>query len=96
MRLDHLLSKSKSKALCVLFDLRFKREMKIKPKFIAQRKSGCKASEKGPIPFKLLVVSIRPGATPVPISNTMVKTRAADGTTLETMWESRRMPPFVL
>ena len=35
---------------------------------------------------------IRPGDTPVPIPNTMVKTRAADGTMLETVWESRRMP----
>ena len=35
---------------------------------------------------------IRPGDTPVPIPNTMVKTRAADGTMLETAWESRRVP----
>ena len=35
---------------------------------------------------------MRPGETPVPIPNTTVKTRAADGTTLETMWESRRVP----
>ena len=32
------------------------------------------------------------GDTPVPIPNTMVKTQAADGTILETVWESRRMP----
>ena len=37
---------------------------------------------------------MRGGATPVPIPNTTVKTKAADGTTLETMWESRRMPGF--
>ena len=30
--------------------------------------------------------------TPVPIPNTTVKTQAADGTALETMWESRRAP----
>ena len=30
--------------------------------------------------------------TPVPISNTMVKTQAADGTLLETVRESRWMP----
>ena len=35
---------------------------------------------------------MRPGVTPVPIPNTMVKTRAADGTMLETAWESRRVP----
>ena len=32
------------------------------------------------------------GATPVPIPNTMVKTQAADGTALETVWESRWLP----
>ena len=37
---------------------------------------------------------MRPGETPVPIPNTTVKTRAADGTALETMWESRRAPEF--
>ena len=35
---------------------------------------------------------MRPGDTPVPISNTMVKTRSADGTIPETVWESRWMP----
>ena len=37
-------------------------------------------------------MSMRAGDTPVPIPNTMVKTRAADGTILETVWESRWMP----
>ena len=32
------------------------------------------------------------GETPVPIPNTMVKTQAADGTILETVWESRWLP----
>ena len=32
------------------------------------------------------------GDTPVPIPNTMVKTQTADGTMLETIWESRWMP----
>ena len=35
---------------------------------------------------------MRPGETPVPIPNTTVKTREADGTALETMWESRWAP----
>ena len=35
---------------------------------------------------------MRPGGTPVPIPNTMVKTWAADGTALETVWESRWPP----
>ena len=39
-----------------------------------------------------MLVAMRTGVTPVPIPNTTVKTRAADGTTLETMWESRRVP----
>ena len=30
--------------------------------------------------------------TPVPIPNTTVKTQAADGTALETVWESRWAP----
>ena len=37
---------------------------------------------------------MRPGDTPVLIPNTTVKTRAADGTMLETAWESRRAPDF--
>ena len=35
---------------------------------------------------------MRRGVTPVPIPNTMVKTFAADGTMLETAWESRWLP----
>ena len=34
-------------------------------------------------------VAMRPGDTPVPIPNTMVKTWTADGTMLETAWERR-------
>ena len=37
-------------------------------------------------------VAMRPGDTPVPIPNTMVKTWAADGTVLATVWESRWLP----
>ena len=32
--------------------------------------------------------------TPVPIPNTMVKTQAADGTILVTVWESRWAPDY--
>ena len=39
-----------------------------------------------------LLVPMRAGVTPVPIPNTMVKTCTADGTTLETVWESRWPP----
>ena len=38
------------------------------------------------------LVPMRSGGTPVPIPNTTVKTRAADGTALETAWESRWLP----
>ena len=37
---------------------------------------------------------MRPGETPVPIPNTTVKTGEADGTALETMWESRWAPDY--
>ena len=40
------------------------------------------------------LVAMRLGVTPVPIPNTMVKTQAADGTALETVWESRWLPEF--
>ena len=39
-------------------------------------------------------VAMRLGETPVLIPNTTVKTKAADGTTLETMWESRWLPDY--
>ena len=41
---------------------------------------------------KKYLVAMRPGDTPVPIPNTKVKTWAADGTALETVWESRWPP----
>ena len=41
---------------------------------------------------KTFPVAIRLGGTPVPIPNTKVKTQTADGTMLETAWESRRLP----
>ena len=37
---------------------------------------------------------MRLGGTPVPIPNTMVKTQTADGTILETVWESRWLPEY--
>ena len=40
------------------------------------------------------LVSMRLWETPVPIPNTTVKTQAADGTALETMWESRWAPDY--
>ena len=37
---------------------------------------------------------MRIGETPVPIPNTTVKTYPADGTALETVWESRWSPVY--
>ena len=39
---------------------------------------------------------MRAEGTPVPIPNTTVKIRAADGTMLETAWESRRLPDIFI
>ena len=41
---------------------------------------------------RIFLVTMRIGDTPVLIPNTMVKTYAADGTMLETIWESRWLP----
>ena len=41
---------------------------------------------------RIFLVAMRLGDTPVPIPNTKVKTWAADGTALETVWESRWPP----
>ena len=41
---------------------------------------------------RLFLVPMRLWETPVPIPNTTVKTQAADGTALETVWESRWAP----
>ena len=66
MRLDHLLSKRKSRGW--IYYLVINDDNNIFP------------------------VAMRPGETPVPIPNTMVKTRAADGTILATVWKSRWLP----
>ena len=42
----------------------------------------------------IILVAMRLGETPVHIPNTMVKTQAADGTALETVWESRWLPEY--
>ena len=40
----------------------------------------------------MFLAPMRSGDTPVPIPNTTVKTWTADGTALETVWESRWVP----
>ena len=57
----------------------------------AANKPGSKL-EKTSLRTQAFLVAMRPGVTPVPIPNTMVKTRTADGTALETVWESRWPP----
>ena len=42
----------------------------------------------------IFLVPMRLWDTPVPIPNTTVKTQAADGTALETVWESRWPPDY--
>ena len=44
---------------------------------------------------KIFPVAMRLGDTPVPIPNTTVKTQSADGTMLETAWESRWVPDLL-
>ena len=44
---------------------------------------------------KRFLVVMRTGDTPVPIPNTKVKTCTADGTVLETAWESRWLPDYM-
>ena len=46
--------------------------------------------------IRTLLVAMRLGDTPVTIPNTMVKTQAADGTALETVWESRWLPEYTI
>ena len=41
---------------------------------------------------KKILVPMRLGDTPVPIPNTTVKTKTAENTILETIWEDRWMP----
>ena len=42
----------------------------------------------------MLLVAMRLWETPVPIPNTTVKTQAADGTILVTVWKSRWTPDY--
>ena len=57
-------------------------------------KSACDITSKAALTheYAKFLVAMRQGDTPVPIPNTMVKTLTADGTMLETAWESRWLP----
>ena len=76
MRLDHLLSREKEEVRAAVYCSVIEECWR----------SRLAASEQQGTDF---LAAIRPGATPVPIPNTMVKARAADGTLLETVRESR-------
>ena len=52
----------------------------------------CFTVELSRVEDKIFLVAMRLGDTPVPIPNTTVKTQSADGTALETVWESRWAP----
>ena len=79
MRLDHLLSREKEEVRAAVYCSVIEECWR----------SRLAASEQQGTDF---LAAIRPGATPVPIPNTMVKPQAADGTMLETAWESRWLP----
>ena len=86
MRLDHLLSKEEEVGVVLLFRCRGASRRRTR-----KRKGN---------PRRKVPVAMRKGETPVgrksrTISNTMVKTFTADGTLLETAWESRWLPDFM-
>ena len=76
MRLDHLLSKEEEVGVALLFSCEGGKCRRLQELLEQER----------------LLVAMRPGETPVPIPNTMVKTGPADGTILETVWKSRWLP----
>ena len=55
-----------------------------------RKKEGCTLRRKRD--SKRILVAIRLRETRVPIPNTRVKAEPADGTALETVWESRWLP----
>ena len=88
MRLDHLLSKEEGVGVrlregdfpvsCSVMRVLEERE--------GMRACSCETVK--------LLAAMRSGETPVPIPNTTVKTGTADGTMLETAWESRWLPDY--
>ena len=59
---------------------------------VITKKVSSREETKKPVKYSMLPVAMRFGDTPVPIPNTMVKTKTADDTWLETTWESRWLP----
>ena len=89
MRLDHLLSKETEEVgvALLLICQRGKSRKRIMSWWLCAKRIAGEKSE-----IRTLLVAMRLGDTPVLIPNTMVKTQAADGTILETVWESRWLP----
>ena len=88
MRLDHLLSKEEE--VRVLYTVE-----SYVSKWGESQTEEVKKNREETSEDKEILVPIRSGETPVPIPNTMVKTWAADGTMLETAWESRWVPDYL-
>ena len=86
MRLDHLLSKEMEEVGVALLLICQGQVKKLLEALIAKQLARASRSEDH------FLVVMRLGDTPVLIPNTMVKTQAADGTILETVWESRWLP----
>ncbi len=84
MRLDHLLSKEELVGDC--FTVQESRDSDFLVSNRTKKRSFFQCTFAESI---ILLVVIRYWVTPVLIPNTMVKTLAADGTILVTIWESR-------
>ena len=103
VRLDHLLSKEKKQVrkLVILFSYReiienTKEIERFQWAYSSAGQSARLISVRSVVRVHLspFPVAMRLGETPVPIPNTMVKTQEADGTMLETAWESRWLPDY--
>ena len=88
MRLDHLLSKEMGEVGVALLLICQGQVKKLQEALIAKQLARASRSEDH------FLVAMRLGDTPVLIPNTMVKTQAADGTSLETVRESRWPPGY--
>ena len=92
MRLDHLLSKEEEVRVVLLLSHQGSTE-RYKICEANLMASNCVFYSYGSsYARKPFPVAMRSGDTPVPIPNTTVKTQSADGTALETVWESRWAP----
>ena len=97
MRLDHLLSREEEveSQMCFTVELSM-REHLMKPsrrRWLSLVRNVVLLTKETELPItRSLLVPMRLWETPVPIPNTTVKTQAADGTALETVWERRWAP----